>query len=234
MKYRAKNRKKEAEFWDWLEEFEGRPADKKSANKFLLACIIDYQMRAEIAWENAHRLTEKILRDPPNLWDEIARFSESNWKSKWRQYGIHRFPMGHYRVWRIAREIVAQYDGDARKIWRNQTEDTILDRLNELRVGPQISNMVVGALNDTGQIRTGATHVKVDVNVGRVLGRILTGNAYTQPQKVAEITRKMNPTNPWLLDYPLYTIGKKACWASRPHCYQCDLKSECEYFIKRR
>jgi endonuclease III len=230
LKYRSKNRVWD---WDWLEV--GKPANKKSANKFLLGCILDYQMRAETAWENAHRLTENILRDPPDLWDKIARFSESNWKSKWRQFGIHRFPMAHYRVWRIAREIVAQYDGDARKIWRNQTADAVLHRLDELRVGKQISRMVVGALNDTGQIRTRGD-AKVDVNVRRVLGRILTGNNYTpaQDDKVTEITRKMMPNNPWLSDYPLYTIGKTVCFASRPHCHQCDLKSECTYFMTRR
>jgi len=229
LKYRAKNRDWD---WDWLEV--GRPADKKSANKFLLGCIIDYQMRAETAWQNAHRLSEKILHDPPDLWDKIARFSETNWKSKWRQFGIHRFPMGHYRVWRIGREIVARYDGDARNIWRDQTVDAILHRLDELSVGEKISSMVVGALKDTRQIRTGASDAAVDVNVERVLGRILTGNKYTHVGEVTEITRKMMANNPWLLDYPLYTIGKTVCFASRPHCNQCDLKSECAYFMKRR
>ena len=52
------------EFWGWLGKLKGQTTDKKNANKFLLASILDYQILAETAWENARRLAEDILGDP--------------------------------------------------------------------------------------------------------------------------------------------------------------------------
>ena len=37
----------------FLSRLNGRPADKRSANKFLLGCILDYQMKVDVVWENA-------------------------------------------------------------------------------------------------------------------------------------------------------------------------------------
>ena len=53
-----------AGFWSWMSRLEGQPADKKSANKFMLACILDYQMRYQIVWENARRFAEDDLMRP--------------------------------------------------------------------------------------------------------------------------------------------------------------------------
>lgn len=36
-------------FWPWLSTLNGRRSDKKSANKFMLGAILDYQVRADQA-----------------------------------------------------------------------------------------------------------------------------------------------------------------------------------------
>lgn len=217
------------EFWDWLGKFNGQRADKKSANKFLLGCILDYQIRAETAWENARRLAEDILGDPDDLWERIVSNSESQWMSKWNEYSLHRFPKAHERVWRIGKDIVTRYDGDARKIWISQTPTIILERLNELRVGEQIARMIIGGLCDTKQI-LGSGDVKADIHVRRVLGRVLTGDLLS-PDQAIKITREMSPKNPWLLDKPLYLIGKRVCLATNPRCNNCFLHDECTFCI---
>ena len=167
------------DFWGWLKP--NQPASMKDANKFLLAAILDFQIPAETAWRNARRLSESILGDPDRLWHEVTRISLSEWTSKWKEYSLHRFPKGHERVWTIGKRIVEQYDGDARKIWSNQSIDATLYRLNDLRVGEQISRMVVGALIDTGQL-TGKGDVKVDDHVRRVLGRAVQGREFSSQE----------------------------------------------------
>ncbi len=225
--------KLEADFWYWLKP--NQPPSKKDANKFFLACILDYQIRAEAAWENARRLAEDILKDPDNLWDEITSLPLSDWMSKRKEYKLHRFPKGHERVWSIGERIAQQYEGDARKIWQDKSIDATLYRLNDLGVGEQISRMVVGALNDTGQI-TGKGDVKVDIHVRRVLGRALRGLEFSLQEtgKVKELTRQMHPDNPWLLDRPLYWLGKQICEAGAPKCNSCFLQSVCVYYSRRR
>lgn len=214
------------DFWGWLKP--NQSASMKDANKFLLASILDFQIRAETAWGNAKRLAESILRDPDRLWHEITSVTLSEWMSKRKEYSLHRFPKGHERVWTIGRRIVQQYDGDARKIWDNQSIDATLDRLNDLVVGEQISQMVVGALIDTGQLK-GKGDVKVDVHVRRVLGRAVFGHEFPLQDtgRVIDLTREMHPNNPWLLDRPLYSLGKQICEAEKPKCTSCFLQSVC-------
>ena len=51
----------------FLSDLNGRRADKRSANKFLLGCILDYQMNVDEVWENARRFAEDDLGGPRDL-----------------------------------------------------------------------------------------------------------------------------------------------------------------------
>jgi endonuclease III len=222
------NRAKDEEFWYWLKPY--RSPSIKDANKFLLTSILDYQMRAEVAWENARRLAEDVFGDPDNLWHRITSVSLEEWNKKRQEYSLHRFPKGHERVWTIGKRIVQQYGGDARNIWKHQSIEAASYRFFDLGAGEQISRMIVGALIDTGQI-SGKGDVKVDIHVRRVLGRILQGNEFSdnETNTVIGITRQMNPENPWLLDRPLYLLGKQICVANDPQCVNCYMRTYCEF-----
>src|SRR5712675_1104527 len=95
--------------WGWLKP--NQPVSMKDANKFLLACILDYQIPAKTAWGNAKRLSETILEDPDNLWHKVTSVTLSEWQSKREEYSLHRYPKAHERVWTIGKRIVQQYDG---------------------------------------------------------------------------------------------------------------------------
>ena len=218
-------------FWPWLEELEGRSVDKKRANKFLLGCILDWQIHADRAWENARRLAEDVVGDPEDLWGAIAAIPLAQWMERFNQYSLHRFQKGHERVWTIGRRVRSQYRGDARNIWKDVPPSEALSRLEDLGVGEQISRMVVGALMDTGQIE-GIGDVKPDRHVCRVLGRILEGSPL-QPDQVVYASRQLSPENPWLLDRPLYLIGKEFCFAQDPNCPACPIRAECKYYASK-
>jgi endonuclease III len=223
-----KNRDEDASFWDWLEP--GKPLSRIAANKFLLGSILDYQMNSELVWGNARRLAEDILGDPDSLWETITAPSLDGWNAKRKDYSLHRFPKGHERVYTIGTRVVERYSGDARNIWAGQSLDATMHRLHELGVGQQIARMIAGALLDAGQIH-GKGDVKVDVHVRRVLGRLLHGKPFPTDSQalVIETTRAMCPENPWLLDRPLYRLGKSVCIASAPKCEKCYMMDICAY-----
>lgn len=222
-------------YWPWLQEPDGTKLvrlNRRRANKFILGCIIDYQIPANKAWENAERLAEVVLRDPPNLWRTITRVSERAWMARRKKYSwLHRFPAAHQRVWRIGRAIYDTYAGDARQIWRGRSPEEVKGRLLQLGLGPQLSRMAVGALIDTGHL-SGSGDVKADLNVCRSLGRLVHGAPLT-PHEVTQMTRAMYPRNPWRLDAVLFQLGRGVCKAT-PQCSRCLLSVCCAYYKRMR
>jgi endonuclease III len=219
-------------FWPWLEEKQGKSIDKKHANKFLLGCMLDWQIPAHRAWKNARRLAEDILGDPEDLWETITSMPLAQWMQRFSEYSLHRFRKGHERVWTIGKKIVAEYQGDARNIWLDKPPNAVLAKLRELGVGEQISVMVVGALVDTHQIE-GIGDVKSDRHVCRVFGRVLEGSPFG-PGEAITAARQLLPSNPWLLDRPLYLIGKEFCFVKDPDCPACPMRRECRYYARKR
>jgi len=127
------------------------------------------------------------------------------------------------------------YEGDARTIWENQSINDTLSRLIFLRVGDQISRMVVGALKDTNQIH-GKGDVKVDIHVRRVLGRVFNGKEFpaSSVNEVIDKTREMYPSDPWQLDRSLFLLGRDICKAKSLNCEYCYLHDECCYYSQQR
>ena len=211
----------------FLSDFNGRRADKRSANKFMLGCILDYQMKVSLVWENARRFAEDDLGDPRDLWDEIVAIPRWNTPTVRRRYNLHRFPAAHARVRRIGLEIVKRYDGDARKIWKNRSPCVIQKRLERMGVGPQLSRMTAGILHDTRQIEE-AGELKADIHVRRVLGRVFTGHEVSATAALG-IAREMMPRGSWKLDAQLFRLGKSTCKKTNPNCGSCFLRAECRF-----
>jgi hypothetical protein len=194
--------------WGWIGDEGIKRLTKKRANKFLFACVLDYQMNADRLWQRCWEFLEIELGDPDSLWDSIAETRLPMWLKRTREFqakgdtpGLHRFKdMAHTRVWRIAKRIRTEFAGDARLIWRTKTAAEAAERLVELGVGPQISHMVAGALADTGWIK-GPSDVKADVHVCRTLGRILLGSRL-DPDDAVVMAREVYGRNPWRIDGP--------------------------------
>lgn len=214
--------------WGYLK---GETWSKRVANEFLLCCLLDYQMPTNIAWRNGNRLVKEILDSPDDIWRAITSSSESEWKSKHKEYRLHRFPAAHNRLWAIAGRICSEYNGDARRIWEGNDPERVLDLLLVLGAGDQLSRMIVGALRDCYQVKGETSDVKADVHVCRVLGRALTGEQ-TDPKTALELARQLHPPDPWLLDAQLWHVGSHYC-RKDPACSQCYLLPVCTYSIKK-
>lgn len=150
----------------------------------------------------------------------------------YEQFGRpHRFRWGYSRLWGIANTICARYDGDARYIWSGRSPYDALVHLWAIGAGEQISRMIVGALRESHQIQGDAGDVKADVHVRRVLGRAVYGHEVelADAPKIINLTRELHSTDPWQLDWPLWTLGRNICHAGRPKCMECYLRPHCAY-----
>lgn len=217
--------------WGEISSLEGSSCPKKIANKFLVCCLLDWQMHTDQPWRNGQRLVEELLGDPEDVWREITSVSKAEWESKYRDYKLHRFPAGHNRLWRIAKDIRDRYDGDAGSIWKGKESAAVLVELLALGAGEQISRMIVGALRDCGQIE-GPGDVKADIHVCRVLGRVVYGKEISAPA-ATELARQLNPSDPWQIDWPLWKVGKDYCRPRSPDCKRCYLAPHCAYNLRR-
>ncbi|MGO8787680.1 MAG: hypothetical protein ACLQVL_09910 [Terriglobia bacterium] len=213
------------------EDWGGDISQKKAANTFLICCLVDYQWRSGVAWKKGEHLV-KLLDAGENVWVKISSFRKETWDSKYEEYGKpSRFRTRYKRLWDIANDICVRYDGDARKIWLGKTPFEALLHLWWLGAGDQISRMIVGALRDCGQIKGDSSDVKADVHLRRVLGRAVDGEeiAAANAAKVTELTRQLNPADPWQLDWPLWNVGKNYCRPTKPDCPKCYLRPYCVY-----
>jgi endonuclease III len=205
--------------------------NKKDANKFFLWGILNYQMQVKRVTENAKKLSETIFGNTNELWDKIAKDKLTQWNNKYKQYSIHKFPKAHERVWRIGREIVKNYHGDARDIWKGQRANVVLKRLTEMRVGKQLSRFICKCLIENKIIK-GSVDVKADSNILNVIGRVYEGKSIPQKHedRVISITRRIYPQNPSKIDLSLYDIGKQYCKKTTPKCAECPMRTNCDYY----
>lgn len=76
------NRESKQDYWGDIAHLGGKPCSKRIANKFLLCCLLDWQMHTDVAWRNGERLVEKILGDPDDVWRVITSVAEVEWESR--------------------------------------------------------------------------------------------------------------------------------------------------------
>jgi endonuclease III len=202
------------------------------ANIFLLCCLLDWQMKADVAWRKGKELARK-LGDLDDIWKTISSFSKDQWDSRYEEFGRpHRFHKGYTRLWAIANKICAWYDGDPRRIWADKSPAEVLTRLLELGAGDQISRMIIGALRDCDKIKGASSDVKADVHIRRVLGRAVYGEEIkaSEAAKAIQLAKALNDADPWSLDWPLWNIGKSYCRPTNPSCESCYLNPHCDYY----
>ena len=198
----------------------------------MLACILDYQMPADLVWENAKWFAEDCLDDPDDLWDAIIAIHRWNTDAVFRRYVLHHFPAAHDRVQRIGKEIVGRYNGDARK------------SLEEPSPGrdPEPPDWDAGWPADLTDDRRRTVRHETDIRsrrtqgghpVRRVLGRVFTGEIVSADDAL-RIAKQMEPRKSWKLDASLYRLGQSKCKSTNPKCEACYLRKSVQILQDER
>ncbi|MHB2150144.1 iron-sulfur cluster loop [Calditrichota bacterium LG25] len=198
---------------------------------FVLACIMDRQMKAEKAWLIPYIIFKKLNSFTIN---ELSKLSYEEICQIMNQPNpLHRFvdKMANYFYLAIQR-IKNNYDGNAANIWLNSPSSAeIVYRFLEFEgVGPKIASMAANILAREFKITFSdyySIDVSADVHVRRVFSRLGLCSAGATPEQVIYKARALNPKFPGLMDMPAWEIGRNWCKAKNIFCEKCYMSDIC-------
>ncbi len=208
-----------------LNDLDGHP------HAFVLACIMDRQIKAERAWMIPYLIFRKLGGFAFSRLRELSLDDVRELLTK--PEPLHRFPEEMSRNFHSAIAHIAKaYAGDASRIWRDNpsSAEVVLRFLRFRGVGPKIATMATNILARDFNIPLAdyySVDVSADVHVRRVFTRLgLVGEA-AGLEEVIYCARALNPSFPGLLDFPAWEIGRTWCRPTDPHCAECYMHHVC-------
>jgi len=198
---------------------------------FLLASVMDRQIKAERAWLIPFRFMEKLGNFSMETLSKQTESDIQNLMSK--PEPLHRFVeiMSGY-FFKAVRRIENHYESDASRIWTGKPSSaTVVYRFLEFEgVGPKIASMDANILAREFKIEFSdyfSIDISADVHVRRVFWRLgLTPKDASVDQLIFR-ARGLHPEFPGLMDYPAWEIGRNWCRPKKCDCDGCYMKDLC-------
>lgn len=198
---------------------------------FVLACIMDRQIKAERAWMIPFQFQEKIgdfsmaaLKALSSA--DIHRLMEE-------PEPLHRFVQKMANFFFLAvQHLGNKYESQASLIWSDlPSSATVVYRFLKFDgIGPKIASMATNILAREFKVPFSdyfSIDISADVHVRRVFGRLgLTPSDATVDQLIFR-ARGFHPEFPGLLDFPAWEIGRNWCKPRKPKCGGCYMKDLC-------
>lgn len=198
---------------------------------FVLACIMDKQVRAETAWMIPYRIATKLGSFKFHI---LEKLTEENVKDLMTcPELLHRFPEKmSAEFFKAIQTINIKYNGDASGIWsgRPSSAKVVYDFLQFVGVGPKIATMATNILARELKIPFSdyySIDISADVHVRRVLYRIGLIERHASVEQIIYKARALNPEFPGLIDLPLWKIGRVWCQPKKVLCNDCYLNDIC-------
>lgn len=208
---------------------------KEYPHAYVLACVMDRQIKAERAWMIPYQISqelgdfnmETLLR--PSLDDFIELFNRLR---------FHRFnsDMAKY-LYLAIRKIHNQYDDNASNIWNNNPGSASVVRkfLQFEGVGIKIATMATNILYRDFKINLRdqlCIDISPDVQVKRVFKRLGLIDDDASNDELIYCARELNPQYPGIFDVSCWDIGRKWCSPNPDNvkCQYCPLVNYCPKF----
>jgi len=198
---------------------------------FVIGCVMDLQVKAEIAWAVPYKLQQRIGNFD---FKSLYALSEEQTKSYFNSPApLHRFPEKMSEcLYRVIQLIGDQYGGDASLIWSGtpSSADVIFRFLQIHGVGPKIATMATNILARSFRIKFNnysAIDISADVQVKRVFYRLGFTDESASTNEIIYKARALYPEFPGLLDYPCWDVGRRWCRPKTTICSECYLGTVC-------
>ena len=200
------------------------------SHAFVLACIMDRQIKAEKAWLIPHRF--RLLLGNFEV-GRLKRLSRQEIRDHFRNNNLHRFndQMADNFYYAI-QDIEQKYDGFAANIWANSPRSAIIVRrfLQFKGVGVKIATMAANILARDFKIPMADKYcidISPDVQVRRVFIRLGLISQHANNEELIYSARELNPDYPGVFDLSAWEIGRKWCRPKHPKCNDCYLFQYC-------
>jgi len=177
-----------------LNDLEGHP------HAFVLACVMDRQIKAEKAWIIPYRISEHLGTFSMREVVKLTREQVADMMSGPER--LHRFDtmsdLFHLAIQRIA----IQYSGDAARIWKGKPSSAeVVYRFLEFEgVGPKIATMAANLLARIFKIPFAdyfSIDISADVHVRRVFSRLGLCPSDASIEQITYKARALHPHLPW-------------------------------------
>ncbi len=201
---------------------------------FVLACVMDRQIKAERAWIIPYKMSL-----------EIGGFKFSNFSSLsleeteriFEREKLHRFNNKMAKNFYLAiQKIEGDYEGDASLIWKGKPKSaSVVQRFLEFKgVGVKIATMAANSLAREFKIPLEdyiCIDISPDVHVKRVFKRLGFVSKDASNDELIYCARELNPKYPGVFDLPVWQIGRNWCHPRNPSCDKCELGTVCPKLI---
>lgn len=206
---------------------------KKFPHAYVLACVMDRQIRAERAWVIPYRFSEKLGGFQFSILQALSLEQIRNLMAK--PEPLHRFVDEMSLNFHEAINLIARkYEGNAANIWANKPSSAeLVFRFLEFRgVGPKIGTMAANILARDFKVPLKdyySIDISVDVQVRRVFERLGLIEPGSSIERIVYRARALHPEFPGLLDFPAWEVGRNWCRPSLPNCAGCYMQPACPY-----
>jgi endonuclease III len=204
---------------------------EKFPHAYVLACVMDRQIRAERAWIIPYRFSEKLGGFQFSTLQALSQEQIRNLMAK--PEPLHRFVDEMSLNFHEAVNLIAKkYEGNAANIWADTPSSAeLVYRFLEFRgVGPKIGTMAANILARDFKVPLKdyySIDISVDVQVRRVFERLGLIEPESSVERVVYRARALHPEFPGLLDFPAWEVGRNWCRPSSPNCAECYMQPAC-------
>lgn len=198
---------------------------------FVLACVMDRQIKAEKAWLIPYRILEKIGGFSIEALSALSRADVN--RLMMEPEPLHRFINTMSDNFHSAvNRIVSNYAGVAAHLWtgRPASAEVVYRFLEFDGVGPKIASMAANILARDFKISFAdyfSVDISADVHVRRVFARLGLCASNATVEQVIYKDRALHPEFPGIMDLPSWEIGRNWCKSRSPECEGCYMKDLC-------
>jgi endonuclease-3 len=198
---------------------------------YVLACLMDRQVKAERAWIIPYMVYEEVKTF--NI-EDLYRLSLKTIKNLFQKKKLHRFndTMAEIFYYAII-DIIRKYNGNAAKIWLNKpSSSSVVYRFLEFKgSGIKIATMAANILARQFRIPFSdyySIDISPDVHIKRVMKRMGFVAEDANNDMIIYKARELNPEFPGIIDFSCWEIGRKWCRPNNPDCINCIVSNECK------
>jgi len=204
---------------------------KNFPHAYVLACLMDRQIKAERAWEIPYMVCKEFKSFTIA---ELSKITLDRYINFFGSEKLHRFNRTMAEIFfKAVIKIRDDYNCDASIIWRGKPSSaSVVYKFLEFEgSGIKISTMAANILARQFKIPFSdyySIDISPDVHIKRVMERLGFVPYNAKNDMIIYKARELNPEFPGIIDFSCWEIGRNWCKPNNPDCGNCLVKTECK------